>query len=180
MKKYTYPTKIELKELPIEGRDFHYNRDSGELNSGLEDLIGKNTYEAHLHLQPTGNIYSITGNIQTRLQTQCSRCGRDMKHPVQNTFSELIIVEKPRPRNSESSHFISEDASIYCNYIHSTSFNIEEFIHEHIASSEPYVVECLRNDCEKQVLEAQKKVKAPSEIAKENPFAVLKNFKPKH
>lgn len=176
MKKYTYPTRVQLTDIPDEGRDFHYSHESGELNQTLMDLIGKNAYSVDLKLQPMGNVYSISGDIRTQLPTQCSRCGRDMEYPVSDNFNELIVVEKPRPRNSESSHSISDDSSLFCNHVSSPYFNLGEFIHEHIAASEPFVVECQRPDCETHLQQSQ----TPIEITKENPFSVLKNFKPKH
>lgn len=179
-KKYTHPVRIQLSEIPDEGRQFQYNRDSGELNHLLEDIIGKNTYSVDLRLQPSGNVYSISGDIRTQLETQCSHCGRDMEYPVNDSFNELIVIEDPRPRKSDSSHSMSEDSSIYCNHIQSQNFNIGEFVHEHIAASEPFVVKCERADCDSFFEKAQKSASAPENMGKQNPFEALKNFKPKH
>lgn len=180
MKKYTYPTRVHLNEIPDEGRDFHFDNESGELNQMLGDLIGTNTFRADLRIQPMGNVFSISGDIQTRLETECSRCGRDMEYPVQDNFSELIVVEKPRPRNSESSHVLPDDSSVFCNHISDPAFNLGEFVHEHIAASEPYVVQCQRTDCEDFVKAAQERQGPPPLMTPESPFAALKNFKPKH
>lgn len=180
MKKYTYPTRIQLNELPEEGQSYHFDRDSGELNHILQDLVGENAYTVDIFIQPMGNVFQISGDLHTEVGTQCARCGRDMNHPVDENFSELIVVEKPRPRSSTGSHSLSDGSSLFCNHISDTSFSLGEFVHEQIAANEPYVVRCQREDCESYLESAQEHVRAPAELPKENPFAVLKNFKPKH
>lgn len=180
MKKYIYPTYIQLNELPEEGRSYHFDRESGELNKILEDLVGQNPYSVDLFIQPMGNVFSISGDLHTKVGTQCARCGRDMDHPVDENFSELIVVEKPRPRSSSTSHSLADGSSVYCNHITGNSFSLGEFVHEQIAANEPYVVRCNREDCEDHLQSTQGPLPTPAELPKENPFAVLKNFKPKH
>lgn len=180
MTKITYPTDISLKEIPPEGRDFYYTNETGELSQGLKDLIQSNPYQVELHLRPLGNAFEITGKIRTQMDLLCSRCGREIQHPISDDFRELIMVEDERPRGGHAGHtgghLLSEGP--YCNFIPSPYLNVIDFIHEHVAASEPYIIECRRGDCEAEMRKAQLGAMAPADFDENtNPFAALKNLK---
>ncbi len=180
MQKIIYPTNIMLKELPFEGRDYHYSHESKELSPVLKELIQKNDYKVDLHLRPLGNAFEIAGTIKTKIDLPCSRCGRDTEFPVDDNFREMILVEDQKPRGGHSGHVGSDLVSDgpYCNYISSYHFDIAAFVHEHVAASEPYIVECGRKDCAETVIKAQLNTMAPEHLdEKTNPFAVLKKLK---
>lgn len=180
MQKMTTPTGISLAEITEEGREFAYSSSTGELTESLKDLIANNPYQVNLQLRSLGNAYEITGKIDTKMNLSCSRCGRDTEFPIQNNFKELILVEDNRPRNTHSGHVgahLTSDGP-FCNYVTSEYFDLENFVHEHIAASEPYIVECGLPDCEEAMRKAQLGAQAPADFEEAaNPFAALKNVK---
>jgi uncharacterized protein len=175
MKKTTYPTFINLKDLQsrhlTEGEEFLYSRATGELNATLEDVIGKNDYIAKLRVQAIGNVFEISGDIKTQLEVPCARCGRDMKYPVNDKFHELIVVLEERPRAGHSGHTSGQlGEGPFCNYTSSHHFDLAEFVHEHIVAAEPYTPHCGADDCETYVSEP---------VPERSPFEVLKNLSAK-
>jgi uncharacterized metal-binding protein YceD (DUF177 family) len=180
VKKIINPTGVSLQELQPEGRDFFYTNLTGELTEGLKDIINNNPYSVSIHLRPLGNAFEITGKIETSMNLTCSRCGRDASLPIHDDFRELILVEVDRPRGSQSGHVgahLTGDGP-YCNYVSSDYFDLVNFVHEHVAASEPYIVECGKKDCEEAMHKAQLGSQAPASFDENtNPFAALKNVK---
>ncbi len=180
--KYFHPTLISLSEIKPEGQEFPFSETTGELTPHLKDLIDDHPYKATLFLKPLGNVFEISGEISTKMDLPCAKCGRDLEYPIEDHFHELILVEKDRPRNSSGSHAAHEvDASgPFCNHVQSDRFNLAEFVHEHIAASEPYVAHCGRPDCEMHMQALQDEIPQIDTEKGTNPFAILKNFKPTH
>lgn len=175
MKKPIYPTYINLRELNPEGESFIYNRDSGELNQCLKDLIQTHPYNVELHLRPMGNAFEITGKILTKMSLLCSRCGRDMDTPIEDQFQELILVMDERPRAGHSGHTGSHEDGPFCNYVTSYQMSLADFVREHIAAAEPFTPHCDRSDCEDYFRNLQATVE-PAGFSGKNPFEVLKNL----
>lgn len=171
-----YPTTVDLKNLPDDGENFEFSRQTGELNETLKDLVPHADYNVDLNVKPMGNVFEISGKIDTELELSCSRCGREMNYPVHDQFQELIVVTKEKPRAGHSGHTGSElNDGPYCNYLTHYSLDLGEFIHEHIASSEPYTPHCKRLDCESFLQQAQVEVAVIND-EESNPFAALKNL----
>lgn len=175
----TYKTSVNLKELNPDGEDFHFTNQGAEITKSISDLVGKHQYNVNLHLQPMGNVFEITGQIATEMTCPCARCGRDVSAPINDSFSEIIVVMDERPRAGHSGHTGSQlDEGPFCNYTTSYQFNLAEFVREHIASAEPYAPHCDRPDCEQIFMRAQGKISA--EPLESNPFQVLKNLSQKN
>jgi uncharacterized metal-binding protein YceD (DUF177 family) len=141
MKARLTPTEIALRELPAEGREFIFTRDSGELNETLKDLIGTNPYSVRLKITPMGNTFDLQGRLQASLDLQCSLCVLDFKHPVNVPLRELILIEKALGKGDQMSrnNHAHEWESGGPNYIilESDIFDLAEYIHEQIALAEP-------------------------------------------
>jgi uncharacterized metal-binding protein YceD (DUF177 family) len=179
MRKVTYPIHVNLNEIPDEGRTFHYSNDSAELTDTLQDLVGSHPYRAEVRLKPIGNVYEISGDIDTQVTSACSRCGQDFDQDFKHHFHELIVIEKERPRRTRRGHVNhseNQDSGPFCNYRQDNNFNVAEFVHEQIASHEAYATACGKPSCE----ELLKKYQPTQEetLKGESPFAVLKNLKP--
>lgn len=176
MRKSSYPTRIRLDEVSENGDDFVYTSESGEISASLKDLIGDHKYNVKIHLKPMGNVYEITCDFETSMDLHCSRCGRLTATGIHDNSHELLVIEKSRPRNAKSAGSRSEttaNSGPFCNYIESINFDLAEFIHEQIASNEPFIVECGKEDCFDLVESLQTEVK----LEKANPFEVLKDLK---
>jgi uncharacterized protein len=175
----SYPTTVNLKDLPDQGESFEFNRKVGELNKQLNDLIGNHDYEVNLSVRPLGNVFEISGLIRTEMDLICSHCGRDMVTPIEDKFTELIIVMDEKPRAGHSGHTGSLlDEGPACNYVTHHTFDLGNFTHEHIALAEPFQPRCGRSDCDQVFLQAAglSAPKVPGAPNRDNPFAVLKDL----
>lgn len=174
----TYPISVLLSSLNENGEKYSYSQTTGELTATLKDLISNDPYAVTVEIRPLGNAFEISGLVDTQLRLNCSHCGRDTTYKVNNEFRELILVEDERPRGGHTGHSGGDlvNDGPYCNYVNSYNFNIADFIHEQIASQEPYIVECGLNDCETVMKAAQLSASA-AENADFSPFSVLKNLK---
>ncbi|MEK6554368.1 MAG: YceD family protein [Bdellovibrionota bacterium] len=178
MKQTAYPTKVMLTSLQETGEIYKYTNQTGELTKALADLIGDAPYNVEIQLMPAGNAFLISGKIKTEMKLICSHCGRDAVHEVNDDFKEIILIEDDRGRGGHTGHVGSDLVSDgpYCNYVQSASFDIADFVHEHIAAEEPYIVECGQPDCERVMKAAELRAGDPTSTDA-NPFSVLKNLK---
>jgi uncharacterized protein len=186
------PTEIVLKDLPPEGRDFRFTRESGELNSKLEDLVGSNPYEVTFKILPMGNVYVVRGDIRTAMDLQCSLCGGDFKFKVNQPINELIVPQKPLGKGdsqvrSNHAHELAEGGPDYI-LLEGEVFDAGEYIHEAVALAEP-IRPVGKPDCDplcgdeaKPVVERPwlsygNKSEKPGEGIRANPFQVLEKMK---
>ncbi len=181
--------KINLADIPEEGRAFHYNSQTGELNTALGDLIGKTTYETEFFIKPLNSRdFELTGTIKTHLAEQCSRCGIDFPLPVDKKFHEFLIPKQDHPRGSKYSKVnhvsdLPEDGPDVSEY-DGQLFDIGEYIHEVVALAAPFNPvgpEDEKGDCTICKIPVKGRTfsydeQMPHEQP-QNPFAVLKNIK---
>ncbi len=188
MKARLNPTSIPLKDLPPEGRDFIYTRESGELNDGLKDLIGTNGYQVRFQLLPVGNAYNLVGTLETHLNLECSLCAIDLKFPVKQNLNEVLVVQKPLGKGDQQSkanhaHEWSDSGPDYI-LLDSEVFNVTDYVHEAIGLAEP-IRPLGKPDCDvscENLTEPVKKWLIPSgqpgtDPIKTNPFQVLEKIK---
>lgn len=141
MKPRATPTEILLNDLPPEGREFTYTRETGELSDTLEELIGPNPYRVHFKITPMGNTFDLRGEIDTGLDLQCSLCAMDFKLPVKQALHELIVVQKPLAKGdiqgrANHAHEWADSGPDYI-LLDNDEFKAAEYIHEVIALAEP-------------------------------------------
>lgn len=135
--------KIKLHEIPEEGREYTYNRQTGELNAVLEDLIGKAPYTAQMFIRPLNTKnYDIKGTIKSETKELCSQCGENFQFKANAAFHEILIPGAEEIKNSQfskSNHVseLKEDGPGVSEYF-SDQFDIGEFLHEAIAFSIPF------------------------------------------
>ena len=180
---------INLQEIPQEGKSWILNRNTGELNEVLRDLIGKTPYQVEFSIRPittSGESYELTGTIRTELPEQCSRCGLDFNMAVNEKFKNLLMPSLHSPRDAKfakPNHFsdLHEDGPEVAEY-HGNAFDAGEFFHELVALSEPYVPvppADEKGNCGvcKVPVENQTVSYDSGEIKPANPFAALKGIK---
>ncbi len=162
MKRSTNLTFVNLKSLPEKGEQYQFSQQNGELDEQLRDLIGSNNYYVSLEVRPVGNVFEISGEIRAEMDLICSHCGRELHHPVNDSFNELIVVTAKWTRAGHSGHVNSvKDHEITCNYATSFDFDLGDFVHEHIALAEPDHPLCARPDCDDVFNAANRTVKNP-------------------
>ncbi len=144
--------KINLNEIPEEGCEYDFNRETGELNVILADLLGTRPYDVRMMIRPLGNAYEVRGKLKTHLPALCSKCGWDIEVAIDRSMNEVLVEEPKEDRKSHSVHgnqsvdFSGEGLSVtyYQNHI----FDAGEFVHEVVALSVPFYPTCLDEKCE--------------------------------
>jgi len=181
--------RINLSEIPEEGRSYVCNRKTGELNTSLKDLLGDAAFEAEFFIKPLNSKdFELRGVIKTTLPEDCSRCGVDFELKIAPSFQEILI---PRQEDVRTGHYakvnhISEaevagpSVSEYDNSV----FDMGEYVHEVVAIAAPFNPagpENEKGDCSICGIrvrgrsfgyDEQLPVEKP-----ESPFAALKNIK---
>ena len=136
--------KINLNEIPAEGKSWILNRHTSELNSSLSDLIVNEPYDIQFNIHPlsSGN-YTLSGQVKTKAPEECSRCGIDFKLSILKTFKTILMPEQEENRTDQysKSNHISDTPEIELDvYEYSgNSFNAGEFFHELIGLEIPFV-----------------------------------------
>ncbi|AZZ36804.1 hypothetical protein CIK05_08380 [Bdellovibrio sp. qaytius] len=135
--------KIKLHEIPEDGRDYIFNRKTGELNTVLEDLIEKAEYTAQLYIRPLNTKnYDVKGSIKSETQELCSHCGENFNFKAQASFHEILIPGAEEIKNSQfskSNHVseLNQDGPGVSEYF-ADQFDVGEFLHEALAFSIPF------------------------------------------
>lgn len=136
-----FPLKLNLNEVTSDPMEFNTNRQYGDLNEVLNDLIGDQDYSVHLSLQKVGNAYLMSGDVKTKLPLTCSDCGGEYLHPLDQHFEELLVIQDPyqkgdrASRNNHSHEWETDQPQ--CTYLESNVADLGELVHEQIALLEP-------------------------------------------
>jgi uncharacterized metal-binding protein YceD (DUF177 family) len=141
MKLRLNPTQIVLHDLPPDGREFIFTRESGELNEHLEDLIGSNPYSVKIKITPMGNTFDVRGELETKMDLQCSLCAIDFKHAIKQQVHELIVIEKPMGKKEHQvranhAHELAHGGPDYIQ-LPNDVFDVGAYVHEAIGLAEP-------------------------------------------
>jgi len=180
--------RINLNEIPAEGRSYEFSRATGELNAALADLLEKNPYEVELFIKPMGNAFEMSGRLVSRKQTLCSKCGFEIDLPLSQNVKEFLIEEPKEYRKDQAVHgngavdFLADGPGV--THYKSPFFNIDDYVHEAFALAEPTYPECGVNDCKNlKEVEAKLRELEMSFAAEQKPghpaFSVLEKLKPK-
>ena len=180
--------KIRLGEIPDEGRSYLFDRESAELNSDIEDLVGKHPYSVDMFIKPIGNAYEMRGTVKTILSEVCSKCGEDFELAIDRKFTEIIFEEEKTDRKSQAVHgnqsvdFLNDGATMLP--VRGNVFDAGDYTHEAIALAEPFYPTCGTNGTclhADEVAEALARLEAEAAAAVEskekvNPFSALKEL----
>lgn len=181
--------RINLAEIPEEGKSFVWNNKTAELNSVLEDLIGKLPHHAEFFIRPLNSKdYELSGTIRTELPETCSRCGIDFNFKVNEKYRAILI---PRQSDSRTGKYAKvnhvseslEDGPEVYEY-DGNVFMMGEYVHEVIAINTPFnpvAPEDEKGDCSVCKIPVRGRVFSYNEEMPEdkpnNPFDALKNIK---
>jgi len=188
MKNRANPTEIVLKDLPLDGRQFTYTRETGELNEALKDLIQDNNFEVRFNILPVGNAYSLKGEVKTGMDLQCSKCATDLSIPIKAKLNELIVVEKPMSKGDQlvranHAHELQDSGPDYL-MLENESFKVADYIHEVIGLAEPIQPVCPPENA-RECADALKNIQrdwlsvgdSAGQSIKANPFQILEKMK---
>jgi uncharacterized protein len=136
---------IRLHEIPKEGKTFHVDRHTGDLDDNLNDLIGKRDYESNFQVLPIGKAFDLSGRIQTSLGTICSFCATEFDLNVNEKFHELIIKDEAKKLTGISDYNPEDNTSVSV-ASGDLTYDVGQLIHEIIALAEPFQPLC-KSDC---------------------------------
>jgi len=181
--------KINLSEIPAEGKSFVCNSQTGEFNAVLSDLIGTKSFHSEFFIKPLNSRdFELIGFIKTDLPEECSRCGIDFSLKIEPKFKAILIPRQSDERTGKYAkvNHISEaleegpEVAQYEGMV----FNMGEYVHEAVAIAAPFnpagpVDE--KGDCTVCGITVKGRSfgydeQMPAEKP-ESPFAVLKNIK---
>lgn len=180
--------KIKLHEIPEEGKEYTFNRNTAELNDSLEDLIHNSGYDIRVHIKPlTTKNYEVRGSVNTATDELCSLCGDAFKFKVNARLHEILVPALHEAKNnqfSKSNHVseLKEDGPGVTEYSNDI-FDLGEYLHEAIALTIPFNPKHDINDpaCKTAVKSSDKNAfiydEKMSEEKKSNAFDVLKGLK---
>jgi uncharacterized protein len=92
---------IHLNEIPDDGKSFSFSRKSGELNSILADLLGTQDYKVEFLIRPLSQGFELVGSTSACIPELCSRCGIDIKLPLNSKFKELMLPKLELDRTAK-------------------------------------------------------------------------------
>lgn len=180
--------RINLLEIPEEGKLFVCNQNTSEMNETLKDLIGKTPYQTEFYIRPlSSGAFELKGFIKTETMELCSRCGIDFKMKIDEEFTEMLMPNLDQPRDAKyakANHVSDMENSGPSVYEYSGHhFDAGEYVHEVIAISEPMTPcppknakgdcsVCLKPVDDKPFSYEDKGFEGPK-----SPFAALKNIK---
>lgn len=135
--------RINLAEVPEEGRQYLYNRQTGELNTVLQDLVGSAEYTAEFYIKPlTTKDYDLVGTIKTKCPEVCGRCGIDFPLPINAKYHEILIPKQDQPRTSKYSkvNHVSDipESDVDTVEYEGHHFDIGEYLHEAVGLAAPF------------------------------------------
>jgi len=136
--------RINLSEIPEEGRSYTWSHATGEVNQILKDLIGDTPYITEFFIKPLNHKdYQMTGHIRTELPELCSRCGKDIDFPINEKFHEILIPALPPSRTgkyAKVNHVTDSDweGTTSVSEYENQSFEMGEFLHEIVGLATPF------------------------------------------
>ena len=178
---------INLAEISDSGKSFVFDRQTGELNQILEDILGKNPYQIDFFIRPIGTGYELTGNVKTKINELCYRCADDIQLDVSLKLHELLLPHEAEPRKYQyaKTNHVSELNSTEPNavFYEGTQFDAGEYLHEMIALEKPLQPAPPQDEdgkCTQCGIECRNQFFSYDETAKQKPFETLKTFKLKN
>lgn len=181
--------KINLTEIPEEGKTFICTPQTGELNAILKDLIGKASFHCEFFIKPLNSRdFELTGYVNTELPEECSRCGIDFSLKVKPNLRAILIPRQTDDRTGKYAkvNHISEaieEGPATAEY-DGMLFDAGEYVHEAVAIAAPFnpagpVDE--KGDCSVCGITVKGRSFGYDEAMPaekpESPFSVLKNIK---
>lgn len=173
---------IRLNEIPEDGREYTFNRQTAELNEVLKDLIVANPYDIQLSIRPLNTKdFELLGKLNTSCPSQCSICAEDFDLAIDSNLREILIPNQELDRTgkyAKSSTPISEteDESYSVSHYSKQQYDLGEYLHEAIALEIPFkplCATCSKTDSEQIFIYDEKM----GEVEKPNPFQALKGIK---
>lgn len=148
-------------------------------------------YQTEFSIRPLlqKSTFELFGFIKTELPEDCSRCGLDFKLVISEKFRGLLMPELEQPRNAKyaKTNHVSdahEDGPAVIEY-GGNQFHSGDYLHEIIAMAIPFTPSPAEDKsgncslCGKDVRTSSFGYEDKGVLQPANPFAALKDLKPK-
>jgi uncharacterized protein len=181
--------KINLAEIPEEGKSFVVNNKTAELNTVLKDLVGDMPHRAEFFIKPLNTRdFELTGEIETEVPSECSRCALDFNLKIKQPFTGILIPRQADDRTGKYAkvNHVSEaltDGPVTAEH-DGLIFDMGEYLHEAVAIAMPFNPvgpENEKGDCSVCGIRVRGRNFGYDEVMPkekpESPFAALKNIK---
>lgn len=125
--------KIRLTDISKDGRTYHFDRQTADLNAALADLIQNQDYIIDFHLRPLNTkTFEMKGSLKAYVASLCSKCGEDFTLEVSRPFHEILTPAQPSERTGRYSrtHVSDDDAISNYEYPDDMMFDVSEYFHE--------------------------------------------------
>lgn len=182
--------KINLHDIPEEGKSFLYSHNNHSLKLALNDLLKDSHFETEFTIRPINNRdFEMIGFFKSHAPELCSRCGIDILLPVNEKIHEILIPSQSEDRKGKYSkpnhlHEAETGGPSTLEYPANMVLDITEYLHEVVALAIPYIPappEDENGDCVTCKVKVRGKLfsynEEMPEEKPESPFTVLKNLK---
>lgn len=180
---------INLADISADGESFTLSRQSGELNTILNDLLGENDYNIEFRIQPLDQGFDLAGSVKSQTPELCSRCGIDIVIKINKSFKELLLPRLKAPQQGEHysrvNHYtdLHEEGGPSVVECENLMFDVGDYIHELVGLQIPIKPvgetddkgDCLVCGLNVETTNFGYDEALPAQ--KNNPFAALKNIK---
>ncbi len=178
---------INLSEIPQEGRSYFCTEKTGEFNDVLADLIGERPYHIEFFIQPVGNIYQMSGSIDSKIELSCSRCLCEFPLPIHEQIKELLIPSsKEMPRTGRETK-VNHTSELETNgpsttILDSSKFDASKLIRDLVSLGQPTYSLCQESCqglCQHCGSNLNEQTCSCDQVHKEksSPFAILNELK---
>jgi uncharacterized protein len=133
--------KIDLTNIPSEGKEFNFKFAQDWLKTDFEDerILGLDApVSARIKIQPVGKKISIEGSISTSLLLQCDRCLEPYSWDLSNDFRIFLSLS---PLTGGIDVELSED-DLNLEFVHDNFLEPEQVIQEQVILSLPMKTLC--------------------------------------
>lgn len=182
--------KINLADIPEEGKDFLFTHTNHHIASALKDVLKESQFITDFNIRPINSRdFEMRGTFKTVAPETCSRCGLDIELPIDEKFHEILIPKQPVDRQgkyAKKNHIsdVEDDGTSTLEYEINMTMNITDYLHEVVALALPFIP-APAEDSEGNCVTCKVKVRGKlfkyeeemPEEKPESPFKALKNLK---
>lgn len=157
---------ISIRDIPHEGQNFDFSEDGIHVKGFVYPLKGG---------------FDVNGEIDAKIETECSFCTKEMTIPIKEKFHEMMMLEGKIARQLKEVEVDPNDLEIH--YVNGNEIDLRPIVDELIGVNVPIQPKCtteLTEDGHPACIEGspyQKYLRENPENPLKNPFDVLKTLK---
>ena len=157
---------ISVRDIPHEGQNFEFQEDGIVVKGFIYPLKGG---------------FDINGEVDAKIDTECSFCTEPMSIPFKEKFHEMMMLEGKIARQLKEVEVDPNDLEIH--YVNGNEIDLRPIVDELIGVNVPIQPKCtteVTKDGHPKCVEGsvyQKYLQEQGQMGLKNPFEVLKTLK---